>query len=93
MALGAIRAVRGRGLRATEDISVVGHDDSPLIAFTDPPLTTVRQAVLPMGKAAVQSLIAEISGTQVPRTEFLFAPELVARGSTAAVTGVRSAAW
>lgn len=81
MALGAIRAVRGRGLRVPEDISVVGHDDSPLIAFTDPPLTTVRQAVLPMGKAAVQSLIAEISGTQVPRTEFLSRPNwwLVAR--------------
>jgi DNA-binding LacI/PurR family transcriptional regulator len=92
MALGAIRAVRGRGLRVPQEVSVVGHDDSPLIAFTDPPLTTVRQAVLAMGKAAVQSLIAEISGTRVPRTEFLFAPELVVRGSTAVAAGVRSRA-
>lgn len=91
MALGAIRAVRGRGLHVPRDVSVLGYDDSPLIAFTDPPLTTVRQAVLPMGKAAVQALIAEISGTEVPRTEFMFAPELVVRGSTAAVA-MRSAA-
>jgi LacI family transcriptional regulator, repressor for deo operon, udp, cdd, tsx, nupC, and nupG len=91
MALGAIRAVRARGLQVPRDVSVVGYDDSPLIPFTDPPLTTVRQAVLAMGKAAVQALIAEISGTKVPRTEFLFAPELVVRGSTAVVP-VRTAA-
>ena len=91
MALGAIRAVRGRGLQVPRDVSVVGYDDSPLIAFTDPPLTTVRQAVIAMGKATVQALIAEITGTKVPRTEFLFAPELVVRGSTAAAA-VRTAA-
>lgn len=83
MALGAIRAARGRGLDVPRDVSVVGYDDSMLIAFTDPPLTTVRQAVTPMGKAAVQALIAEIDGTKAPRTEFLFAPELVVRASTA----------
>lgn len=45
MALGAIRAARQRGLEVPTDISVVGFDDSPLIAFTDPPLTTVRKPV------------------------------------------------
>ena len=45
MALGAIRAARQRGLSVPGDVSVVGYDDSPLIAFTDPPLTTMRQPV------------------------------------------------
>ena len=45
MALGAIRAARQRGLSVPGDVSVVGYDDSPLIAFTDPPLTTLRQPV------------------------------------------------
>jgi LacI family transcriptional regulator, repressor for deo operon, udp, cdd, tsx, nupC, and nupG len=85
MALGAIRAVRGRGLAVPTDVSVVGYDDSMLIAFTDPPLTTVRQPVQAIGRAAAQALISEIGGTEVPRTEFTFAPELVVRGSTAAV--------
>jgi DNA-binding LacI/PurR family transcriptional regulator len=84
MALGAIRAIRGRGLQVPDDVSVVGYDDSSLIPFTDPPLTTVRQPVLAMGKAAAQALISEIGGTEVPRTEFTFAPELVVRASTAA---------
>lgn len=84
MALGAIRAVRDRGLDVPGDISVVGFDDSPLIAYTDPPLTTVRQAVAGMGGAAVQALAEEIAGVSVPRAELMFAPELVVRGSTGA---------
>jgi LacI family transcriptional regulator, repressor for deo operon, udp, cdd, tsx, nupC, and nupG len=82
MALGAVRAVRQRGLEVPGDVSVVGFDDSPLIGFTDPPLTTVRQPVAAMCRAAVRALLDEIGGVPVPRTEFLFRPELVVRGST-----------
>ena len=85
MALGVIRTVRQRGLRVPEDISVVGYDDSRLIAFTDPPLTTVRQAVTAMGTAAVQALLDGINGTPAPRDEFVFRPELIVRGSTGPV--------
>lgn len=84
MALGAIRAARARGLSVPDDVSVVGFDDSPLIAFTDPPLTTIRQPVVSMGEAAVSALVSEISGTRVPRSELLFHPELIVRGSTGA---------
>jgi DNA-binding LacI/PurR family transcriptional regulator len=84
MALGAIRAARQLGLRVPEDVSVVGYDDSPLIAFVDPPLTTVRQSVQAMGTAAVEALIEGINGTPVPPHEYVFRPELVLRGSTAA---------
>ncbi|HEY0217194.1 MAG TPA: LacI family DNA-binding transcriptional regulator [Cellulomonas sp.] len=82
MALGAIRAARSRGMRVPEDLSVVGFDDSPLIPFTDPPLTTVRQPVQAMGHAAVSALMADINGTPASRSELLFHPELVVRGST-----------
>jgi LacI family repressor for deo operon, udp, cdd, tsx, nupC, and nupG len=83
MALGAIRAARSRGLRVPEDVSVVGYDDSQLIAFTDPPLTTVRKPVHAMGQAAVRAILDEIAGTGAPHSEFVFHPELVVRGSTA----------
>ncbi|MEU1019028.1 MULTISPECIES: LacI family DNA-binding transcriptional regulator [unclassified Streptomyces] len=83
MALGAVRAARERGLEVPRDISVVGFDDSPLIAFTDPPLTTVRQPVQAMGQAAVRTLLEEIGGTPAPHNEFVFLPELVVRESTA----------
>ncbi|WP_020525787.1 LacI family DNA-binding transcriptional regulator [Catelliglobosispora koreensis] len=83
MALGAIRAARQRGLRVPEDVSIVGYDDSPLIAFTDPPLTTVRQPVRAMAVAAVRALVDEIKGHPAPHSEYIFRPELVVRGSTA----------
>jgi alanine racemase len=85
MALGAIRAARQRGFSVPGDLSVVGYDDSPLIPFTDPPLTTVRQPVQQMASAAVSALLDEIGGRGAPHSEYVFAPELVVRASTAAV--------
>ena len=90
MALGAIRAARRRGLAVPRDVSVVGFDDSPLIAFTDPPLTTLRQPVTAMGFAAVRALVDEINGYAAPRSEYVFPPELVVRGSTAITSGRQS---
>ena len=84
MALGAIRAVRQRGLAVPHEVSVVGFDDSPLIAFTEPPLTTIRQPVEAMATAAVDALLEEVGGNPAQRAEFMFQPELVVRGSTAA---------
>ncbi|MFG2501144.1 LacI family DNA-binding transcriptional regulator [Streptomyces sp. NPDC048441] len=94
MALGAVRAARERDLEVPRDISVVGYDDSPLIAFTDPPLTTIRQPVQAMGQASVRTLLEEIGGTPAPHSEFVFMPELVVRESTASgrqTQGSRSA--
>jgi DNA-binding LacI/PurR family transcriptional regulator len=84
MALGAVRAARRTGLEVPDDFSVVGYDDSPLIAFTDPPLTTVRQSVQAMSEAAVRALLDEIAGEPAPRAEYIFRPELVVRSSTGA---------
>ena len=87
MALGAIRAVRRRGMRVPEDVSVVGYDDSVVMGYTDPPLTTVRQPALSMGIASARTLIDQIRGVGVRRSESLFLPELVVRGSTAPPRG------
>jgi LacI family transcriptional regulator, repressor for deo operon, udp, cdd, tsx, nupC, and nupG len=83
LALGTIRAARRRGLRAPEDVSVVGFDDSALMTCTDPPLTTVRQPIETIGQAAVDLLVTQIEGVGVTSDELLFEPELVVRGSTA----------
>jgi len=82
LALGAIRAARRRGLAVPEQVSVVGYDDSAFMNCTEPPLTTVRQPVEAMGRAAVDLLCAQIQGAEVQPGELLFEPELVVRGST-----------
>lgn len=85
LALGAVRAARRRGLTVPSDVSVVGFDDSAFMNCTEPPLTTVRQPIEAMGRAAVELLVALIQGGTVPPGELLFEPELVVRGSTAQV--------
>lgn len=89
MALGAIRAVRSRGLEVPCDVSVIGFDDSPLMAFCDPPLTTLRQDVAAMSRHAVETLVDEINGTPPPNREVLFHAEMVVRGSTGPVHSKR----
>jgi DNA-binding LacI/PurR family transcriptional regulator len=82
LALGAVRAVRRRGLQTPADVSVVGFDDSAFMNCTDPPLTTVRQPIEAIGRAAVAMLTSQMEGAQVPAEELFFEPELVVRGST-----------
>lgn len=87
MALGAIRAARQRGLNVPGHVSVVGFDDSPLIPFTDPPLTTVRKPIGAMASAAVETLLEIVDGAPSKNLELMFQPELVVRRSTGARHG------
>jgi DNA-binding LacI/PurR family transcriptional regulator len=83
LALGAVRAVRRTGLEAPADVSIIGFDDSAFMNCTDPPLTTVRQPIEAIGRAAVAMLTGQMEGASVPAEELFFEPELVVRGSTA----------
>jgi DNA-binding LacI/PurR family transcriptional regulator len=83
LALGAIRAAKRAGLGVPADLSVVGYDDSAFMSCTDPPLTTVRQPIDAIGRAAVEMLTGQIEGAPIAADELFFEPEIVARGSTA----------
>ncbi|GAA3610336.1 LacI family DNA-binding transcriptional regulator [Kineosporia mesophila] len=85
LALGGVKAVRRAGLRVPDDFSVVGFDDSFLMNCTDPPLSTIRQPIESMGRAALTLLINQIEGGMTMDRELLFEPELVVRSSTGAV--------
>jgi alanine racemase len=83
MAIGVMAAARQRRLDVPGRVSVVGCDDSLLIEFTDPPLTTVRQPVPALAEASVRALLDWIAGSRPAPQEQVFRPELVVRGSTA----------
>jgi DNA-binding LacI/PurR family transcriptional regulator len=83
MALGAIQAARRHGLAIPSDVSVLGYDDSPMLDFTDPPLTTVRQPVDRLAEYAARALTALVGRRDVPMQEVLVEPELTLRASTA----------
>jgi DNA-binding LacI/PurR family transcriptional regulator len=80
-ALGAMRAIRARGLRVPEDVSVTGFDDLFFAAYMTPALTTVRQPMRQMGQMAMESLFKLMSG-QESAARIKVEAELIVRGST-----------
>lgn len=83
VALGTIRGARDLGLEVPRQWSVTGYDDTTLMAYTDPPLTTVRQPVRAMCEAAADLVSDRLAGRPARDGELLFRPELVVRSSTA----------
>jgi LacI family transcriptional regulator len=82
--MGAMDAVRSRGLRVPEDISLVGFDDIPQAALVHPALTTVRQPLEQMGRVATQMLLDLLKNPEQTIYRLELPTELVIRGSTAA---------
>lgn len=66
LAIGALRALHGLGVKVPEDMAVVGFDDIEMAAFVQPPLTTIRAYPEQMGKAAVQLLSERFEGREPP---------------------------
>jgi LacI family transcriptional regulator len=81
MAIGALRALRDAGRRVPEDVALVGFDDMPLAAHSNPPLTTVRQPVQRTGEAAAETLIDLIEHPGAPPRRIVLPTELVIRVS------------
>lgn len=82
-AAGAMQAIREAGLRVPDDVAVVGFDDIPLAAHTDPPLTTIRQPLRQMGEAAARMLLSHLDGAVLPDHPHTIPTSLIIRGSTA----------
>ena len=81
-AFGVMEVARELGLRIPQDLSVVGFDDIPEAASTDPRLTTVAQPLQAMGAQAVDLLLAQLRGRPVP-DHVQLASHLVVRETTA----------
>jgi LacI family transcriptional regulator len=78
VALGALDALRERGVGVPSEVSLVGFDDVRDAALADPPLTTVRQPAYEMGRAAAEALL------QASVDDRVFPVELVERDSVRA---------
>lgn len=82
MTLGALLAVRQKGLRIPADISVVGFDDPEWAPLVYPPLTTLAQPTYEMGVGAVQMLLERMEGLDRTARTTLLEPWLEIREST-----------
>ena len=83
-AFGVVEAARVTGRRVPQDLSVVGFDDLPVSRWFSPPLTTVRQPLVEMGRTAAAMLAEMIEERHPHGRQVELATELVVRSSTAA---------
>jgi len=83
MAVGAIQAVKNRGLIIGKEFAIGGFDDFPMAQYIDPPLTTIRQPIVEVGQQIIDLLVAKINCEEPcePQTVML-EPELIIRRST-----------
>ena len=80
MALGARLAFYQRGIKVPDDVSIIGFDNQPISEFSIPPLTTIAQPGLAMGRAAAKMLLDIIN--EMPAETPDFSGELIVRAST-----------
>jgi LacI family transcriptional regulator len=84
IALGCYDAIRAAGLHCPHDISVIGHNDIPLVDMVSPPLTTLRIQHREMGRQAAQLLLKLLVSLDQQAVRITLSPELIVRQSTAA---------
>lgn len=82
MAAGVLRAAHDLGLNVPEQLAVIGVDDIPMAAYLEPPLTTIRQDFLQIGREAVRLLIHSLEEPTAPRQHLRLPAELIVRRST-----------
>ena len=83
LAVGALDAIREAGLSCPEDVSVIGHDDSPLVQRLQPPLTTIATPGHELGRLAGTMVLDLLRAPDARPVSVALAPTLVVRGSTA----------
>jgi DNA-binding LacI/PurR family transcriptional regulator len=83
MAIGASQAVKDRGLIVGQDFAVTGFDDAPMVQYTFPSLTTLRQPISEIGQRIIAMLMEYINTGSIPKNpNILIAPQLIVRSST-----------
>jgi LacI family transcriptional regulator len=83
MAIGALRSAREMKLEVPRQLSVVGHDNLPATAFTDPPLSTMELPIAETGIRLAEMVLARLGGADPRDLSHLRSVEMIDRASTA----------
>ena len=83
MSIGVVSALRERGLRVPEDVSIVGFDDVPEAGYLSPPLTTVRQDFAALGELIMQKVLIAVEEPDSATEDTPLPTHLIVRQSTA----------
>lgn len=81
-ALDAYEAARAAGLMIGRDVSIIGVDDPPSAEHLSPPLSTLRQPLIQIGRQAAKGLFEQVGEDRPAAQRTLLSSELVVRSST-----------
>ncbi|MBY0263057.1 MAG: substrate-binding domain-containing protein, partial [Phycisphaerales bacterium] len=81
-ALDAYEAARAAGLVIGRDVSILGVDDPPSAEHLSPPLSTLRQPLIQIGRQAAKGLFEQVGEDRPAAQRTLLSSELVVRSST-----------
>ena len=84
MTVGTLLAMRDLGLRAPDDVALVGFDDLDWTTLVEPAVTVVAQPVAELGRAAGERLLARMRGDTEPPRRIRLPTSLVVRASCGA---------
>ena len=87
MSIGVLSALRERGIRVPEDVSVVGFDDVPEAGYLYPALTTVRQDFAALGELIMQKVLIAVEEPEAATEDTPLPTHLIVRQSTRAPRG------
>ena len=80
MASGALRTLRRAGRRVPDDVAVIGFDDTAVAWYAEPPLTTVHQPILDIGRTMARQVL-RMAGGEAVEPSIVLPAELVVRES------------
>lgn len=89
MALGALSVAHERGIDIPRDVSLLSFDNTPVVRFTQPPLTAVDQPVAELAARAVEAIILSLRDQDLPPQPLIVQAEIIQRQSTAAPRDAR----
>jgi LacI family transcriptional regulator len=87
MALATLEVARGLGLAVPQDLSLISFDNTPLVHFTQPPLTAVDQPIAATASKAVELIIAAQKGKPAPAVLTVVSAAIHERDSVAPPAG------
>jgi LacI family repressor for deo operon, udp, cdd, tsx, nupC, and nupG len=87
MAIGALSALRSRGLKCPDHISIAGFDDVKIAKYINPLLTTISQPMRDLGRQAFNILDDILSGRNAGLVSVTLPHKLVIRESTSSPQG------
>ena len=80
IAAGVMDTCRRNGISVPQQMSIVGFDDNFICEILSPPLTTIHQPEMEIGKLAMQMILNSLAGEDV--VDILLNPHIIIREST-----------